>query len=98
MWHRAGHYLNFFEASSVQRLEAADWTDFVAAKKAGRNGDAARQLQHFCDDFADFTQACLLKSELAAPMGRKAKRSSISNDEVRVSRPFGDRPSLKKDF
>ncbi|SCB15870.1 GntR family transcriptional regulator [Rhizobium multihospitium] len=103
LWHRADYYLNFFEASSVQRLEAVDWTDFVAAKKAHRNGDAAELLKLACDAFAEFTQASLLKSELAAPVERKAKRPSvsspsISNDETRISRPVRERSFLKKDF
>lgn len=98
LWHRADYYLNFFEASSVRRLEAVDWTDFVAAKKGHRNGDAAELLRLACDAFAEFTQASLLKSELAAPVGRKARRPSVSSDEAHISRPVREQSFLKKDF
>lgn len=98
LWDRSDYYLNFFEASAAVHLEATDWTAFVAAKKAGRNQDAASQVSESCDAFAAFTQACLLKSELASPAGGKQKFKATSNDEIHLARSDRERPSLKKDL
>ena len=98
LWDRSDHYLNFFEASAAVHLEPTDWTSFVAAKKGGRTQDAARLVSQACDAFAAFTQACLLKSELASPTDSKQKFKATSNDEIPLARSDRERPSLKKDL
>lgn len=99
LWDRSDHYLNFFETSAAVHLEPTDWTAFVAAKKGGQTRDAAaRLISETCDAFAAFTQACLLKSELASPVSSKQTFKTTLNDEIHLARSDRERPSLKKDL
>ncbi|MBB3610572.1 GntR family transcriptional regulator [Rhizobium sp. BK602] len=98
LWDRSDYYLNFLEASAGTQLKPTDWTVFISAKRGGRNKDAARLVSGACDAFAAFTQACLLKSELASPGGGKKKLKTTSNDEIPLARSDRERPSLKKDL
>jgi DNA-binding GntR family transcriptional regulator len=96
LWDRSDHYLNFLEATAIAKLQPADWTTFVADKKAGRNREAVRFVSRVCAAFASFAQARLLESDLAAATLHKPRSKAKTKDETFPARPVRERPPSKR--
>lgn len=85
LWDRSDYYLNFLEATAPVKLKSADWSVYVAAKKAGRTKEAATFVRKSSEAFVAFAEAQLLKSDLELPAGRQVRKKTTAGDELSLA-------------